>query len=142
MKSIICFLGLIVCSSPYANLTEAEEAQIIKYYKNNTFKSRTEFEKKRMDLEKKIIDNKADQMATLKEIGIIINGIGEHAVPKSFENRYYRMNCDLRELALRLIAINSSNPKYLDKLSLQHGYTQAKIAFEVCRPEDYKESGN
>ena len=135
----LSFLLLLLCSysSAHANLSEAEETQIAKYYLSNPFKSKASFEKKKNELEEKIILNKADQVATLKEIGIIINGIGEHAVPKSFESRYYRMNCDLRELAVRLIAINSANPQYSDKLSLRHGYTQAEIAFKICKPEDY-----
>lgn len=128
---------MILYGNSYANLTMSQERDIAKHYINNPHKTKVSFEKERNELQSKIVKNNAEQVATINEIGIIVNGIGEHAVPKSLPYRYHKLNCELRELGVKLATLNHTNPKYRDQNSEDFAVSQLKKAFEECPPEDY-----
>lgn len=137
MKLNILIFSLIFSGLAHANISVNDEKAIAKYYVYNPHKTKASFEKERKELENKIVKNNTEQVATINEIGIIVNGIGEHAVPKSLTYRYYDLNCDLRELGIKLVTLNATNPKYANKASEKLGVIQINKAFEECEPEGY-----
>ena len=136
--SLLTLSPLMFYGQAFANISVAQEKDIAKYYVNNPHKTKASFEKERKELEQKIVKNNAEQVATLNEIGTIVNGIGEHAVPKSMPVRYHDLNCELRVLGVKLATLNHTNPKFRNQASEKLAVIQLKKAFDECAPISYK----
>jgi hypothetical protein len=136
--NLLTLTPLMFYGQAFANISVAQEKAIAKYYANNLHKTKASFENERKDLENKIVKNAAQQVATLNEIGTIVNGIGEQAVPQSMSVRYHDLNCELRVLGVKLATLNYTNPKFRNQASEDFAVTQFKRAFEECAPIGYE----
>lgn len=136
--SLLALPAIMFYGQAFANISVAQEKAIAKYYVNHPHKTKVSFEAERKDLERQIVENNAQQVATLNEIGTIVNGIGDHAVPKSMPVRYHDLNCELRVLGVKLATLNYTNPKFRNQKSEEFAVTQLKKAFDECVPIDYK----
>lgn len=136
--NLLTLTPLMFYGQAFANISVAQEKAIAKYYANNLHKTKASFENERKDLENKIVKNAAQQVATLNEIGTIVNGIGEQAVPQSMSVRYHDLNCELRVLGVKLATLNHTNPKFRNQASEELAVIQLKKAFDECAPIGYK----